>query len=345
MTVHPGPAALRVSPPSGPLTRTPGVVTAGKVLLILSAVANGLLAAFATGLAALSSRVMPTLTAGDPDAAAEGAGLDTAMVVLAVWCVLAVVLEIWAVVALRGPQRRAARVVATGRPIGDVVTGLLTAPVLGVSVVVSTVFWSLVWVALFVALWWLPADARVYFAGHGSPSWTDDATRPLMVVGRPPDVRRTTTVVVVAVAVTVLAVATIAWTLALRGWAGSAATVDQAALVSCAQSFEQEWGPGLASPSGERITVAATGLAIANGSFDSPTDIPRRVLRTAYQTQDMAGNNLTILADRHVKETMADPRFRSCSQDAAAWRGNTPRVLQAFGCVSKPSSPVLLDCS
>ncbi len=345
MTVHPGPAPLRVPSLGGPAPRTPGVVTAGKALLILSVVANGLLAVLFIGLGALASRVMPVLTAGDPDATAEGAGLSTVMVVLAVWCLVTVVLEIWAVVALRGPRRRAARVVATGLPIGDVATGVLTAPVLGVSVIVSTVFWSLVWAALFVALWWLPASARLYFTGPGTLSWTDEATRPLAVVGRPPDVRRTTTVVVTAFAVTLLALATIVGTLVVRGSTGSAATVDQAALVSCAQSFEQEWGPGLASPSGERITVAATGLAIANGSFDSPSDIPRRVLRTAYQTQDKAGNMLTVLADRHVSDTMADPRFRSCSQDAAAWRGNTTRVLQAFDCVSEPSSPVLLDCS
>lgn len=344
MTLHPGPTPVHHRGDVGRPGWMPGVVTAGRVLLILSAVANGLLAVFAVGLSALASSMLSALSAGDADATAEGARLGVVMAVLAGWSVVVVVLEIGAAAGLRGSRRRGARLVATCLPIGDVAVGLVSAPVLGASVIVGTVFWSAVWVVLLVSLLWLPISARHYFAAPGPGTGLDAPTRPMLVAGPVSGGRWATAVVLVALGVTVIAAATVVATVVGRSTGGGTATVDPAALVSCAQSFEQEWGPGLASPAGERLTVAATGLAIANDSFDAPSDIPRRVLRTAYQTQDKAGNLLTVVADRHVRETTADPRFRSCHENAAAWQGDTSRVLQAFGCVSKPSSPVLLDC-
>ncbi|GLZ50332.1 hypothetical protein Acsp06_65170 [Actinomycetospora sp. NBRC 106375] len=44
------------------------------------------------------------------------------------------------------------------------------------------------------------------------------------------------------------------------------------------------WGPGLASAQGLQMDRAVIAVAIANGSFDVPTDIPRDDLRQAYQT-------------------------------------------------------------
>ncbi|WP_433785629.1 hypothetical protein ACQPX6_04105 [Actinomycetospora sp. CA-101289] len=112
-------------------------------------------------------------------------------------------------------------------------------------------------------------------------------------------------------------------------------------LRACAQHYVDEWGPGLASARGLQMDRAVLALAIVNGSFDAPTDIPRDVLRQAYQGP---APDRWSPPDRLMDAAARDPWFGTCHDQHGASAGRADEVLGQFGCRQIPQRPFRVRC-
>lgn len=341
-------AAHPIVPPA-----KPGTITAAQVLIVLGIVGDAAWAFGGFAFAVVGSRFGDAISraGGDDGAGATISALSRWLMVFSVLLLVSAAVGVWAFRGV-GARRATTRSWLTTFHVLDVLGALSLAGAFGLQAVGAVVI-ALPVKAVLLFLLWGPENSRRWFsasdpgavvpAASGGGLDAPTVRLPVAPSGREPGDPRLGVVPLVLAGIVVIALLTVA-ALAINLERAEDPAVVASGLTACARTFQGEWGPGLASPSGEHMTIAAVGLAIANGSFDSPSATPRRILGQVYQTQDSDGNMLTTVSDRHIADALADPRFARCSADAVSLRGNESAALAVFGCEPRASGPFRMDC-